>query len=72
MLDEEEHQIELEEVTVTAAPPPSRFHVFTNLARAIRTCVSYMWGSFHRIITLVRDCLLPLEQTTPPTPQETI
>ncbi len=51
VFDEGEHQLDLEEVTVITAPPPSRFHVFANLARAVRTRVSYMWGSFCQIIT---------------------
>ncbi len=67
-----EPQLEVEEVIVTAPPQLSRFHVFTDLARAIRMHVSYMWGSFHRIITPVRDRSPPLEQAAPPTPQDTI
>ncbi len=71
-LDEGEHQIELDEVTIATAPAPSRFHVFTNLARAVHTRVSYMWGSFHRIIVLARRPSPPLEPVTPTTPQDTI
>ncbi len=71
-LNEGEPQLEVEEVIVTAPPRPLRFHVFTDLARAVRTCVSYMWGSFRRIITPVRNHSPPLEQATPPMPQDTI
>ncbi len=71
-LNEGEPQLEVEEVIVTAPPQPLRLHVFTDLARAIRTHVSYMWGSFCRIITLVCDRSPPLEQAAPPTPQDTI
>ncbi len=72
MLDEEEQPIDLEEVTVTVAPQLLRLHVFTTLARAIRTCVSYMWGSFCHILTPVCDHLPRIEQTAPATPQDTI
>ncbi len=71
-LDEGEHQIELDEVTITTVPALSRFHVFTNLTRAIRTCVSYMWGLFHRIIMPARGPSPPLEPVAPTTPQDTI
>ncbi len=71
-LNEGEPQLEVEEVIATAPPQPSRFHVFTDLARAICTCVSYMWGSFRRIITPVRNRSSPLEQVAPPTPQDTV
>ncbi len=71
-LNEGEPQLEVEAVTATATPQPSRFHVFTDLAQAIRMRVSYMWGTFRRIITLVRDRLPPSEQYAPPTPQDTI
>ncbi len=54
------------------APAPSRFHVFTNLARAVRTRVSYMWGSFRRIITPARGPSPPLEHVAPTMPQDTI
>ncbi len=46
--------------------------MFMDLARAVRTCVSYMWGSFCCIITPVHDRLSPLKQAVPPTPQDTI
>ncbi len=71
-LNEGEPQLEVEEVIATAPPQLSRFHVFTDLARAVRTRVSYMWGSFRRIITPVRNCSSPLEQVTLPTPQDMI
>ena len=59
-LDAGEHQIALDEVTITTAPAPSRFHMFTNLARAVCTRVLYMWGSFRHIITPARGpSLLP-------------
>ncbi len=71
-LNEGEPQLDMEEVIVTAPPQSSRFHMFTNLARAIRMRISYMWGSFRRIITPVHDRSSPLEQAIPPTPQDTI
>ncbi len=70
--NEGEPHFEVEEVTVTASPQQSRFHVFTDLARAVRTCVSYMWGSFHQILTPVRNRSPAREQAAPPTPQDTI
>ncbi len=42
MLNEEEQPIDLEEVTVTVAPQPLRLHVFTTLARAVRTRVTHV------------------------------
>ena len=71
-VDEGEHQIELEEVTVTIPPAPSRFHVFTNLARALRARVSYMWGSFRHILTPAHGHSPPLKHAAPTTPQDTI
>ncbi len=71
-LNKGEPQFEVEAATATATPQPSRFHVFTDLARAVRTCVSYMWGMFCRIITPVRDRSPPPEPYAPPTPQDTI
>ncbi len=71
-LAEGEHQIELEEVTITAPPALSRFHVFTNLARAIRTHVLYMWGSFRCILTPACGHSPPLEHAAPTMPQDTI
>ena len=71
-LDEGEHQIELDEVTIATAPALSRFHVFTNLARAVRTRVSYMWGSFRRIIALACGPSPPPAPVAPTTPQDTI
>ena len=71
-LNEGEPQLEVEEVITTAPPQPSRFHVFTDLAQAIRTRVSYMWGSFRRIITPIHDRSSPLEQVAPPMPQDMI
>ena len=71
-LDEEENQIELEEVMITTPPALSRFHMFTNLTRAVRTRVSYMWGSFHRILTPARGHSPTLEHAAPSTPQDTI
>ncbi len=71
-LNEGEKQLEVEAVTTTATPQLSRFHVFTDLARAICTRVSYMWGTFCRIITPVHDRSPPPEQYAPPTPQDTI
>ncbi len=67
-----EPQLEVEAVTATVFPQPSRFHVFTDLARAVRTRVSYMWGTFCHIVTPVRDRSLPSERYAPPTPQDTI
>ncbi len=72
MVSDDEQSIDLEEVTITTAPQMSWLHVFTNLARAIHTRVSYMWGSFRCIITPICNCLLREIQQTPPTPQETI
>ena len=71
-LDEGEHQIELDEVMIATAPTPSRFHAFTNLARAIRTHFLYMWGLFRRVIAPARRSSLPLEPVAPTMPQDTI
>ena len=68
MVDEEEQPIDVEEVTVTTAPQTSRLHMFTNLARAVCTCVSYMWGSFCCIITPIRDHSPWAKKPTPPHP----
>ena len=57
---------------ITTPPTPSRFHVFTNLTRAICTCVSYMWGSFRHILTLARGHSPTLEHAAPSMPQDTI
>ncbi len=72
MLDEGEQPIDLEEVTVTIAPQPSRLHVFTSLAQAVHTHVSYMWGSFRRILTPVCDRSPRIEKSAPSMPQDTI
>ena len=71
-LNEGEPQFEVEAATATATPQPSRFHVFTDLARAVCMRVSYMWGTFCRIITPVCDRSPPPEQYAPPMPQDTI
>ncbi len=71
-LDKGEHQNALDEVMITMVPTPSRFHVFTNLTGAVRTRVSYMWGSFHRIIMPACRPSPPLEHVAPTTPQDTI
>ena len=71
-LNKGEPQLEVEAVTATTTPQLSRFHVFMDLARAIRMRVSYMWGTFRCIITPVCDRSPPPEQYAPPMPQDTI